>query len=81
MSDFNNLNNLSNLDKNRYWIWFSLINNLGVRKKRKLLDIYNSPEVIYNLKDEDLLMVEGIGNDTANSIANFKSQKLIDYHI
>lgn len=81
MSDFNNLNNLSNLDKNRYWIWFSLINNLGVRKKRKLLDIYNSPEVIYNLKEEDLLMVEGIGNDTANSIANFKSQKLIDYHI
>ena len=39
-----------NLDKNKYWVWFSLIENLGSRKKQELLKKYKNPHMIYDLK-------------------------------
>ncbi len=72
---------MNNLENNRYWIWFSLIKGLGSRKKLKLIEIYNNPEIIYNLKREDLLNIEGIGEETANNIITSRNQKLLDYHI
>ncbi len=36
--------------KNKYWVWLSLIKDLGSRKKqKKLLEIYKTPENIYKL--------------------------------
>ena len=47
--------------KNRYWIWLSLIKGLGAIKKKKLLEIYKTPENIYKLDKDELLKIEGIG--------------------
>ena len=72
---------MDSLVDKRYWIWFSLIKGLGSRRKLRLLELYGSPEVIYNLKRDDLLMVEGIGDEVANNIVLSKSQRLLDFHI
>ena len=37
------------MEKNKYWVWLSLIKDLGSRKKQKLLEIYKTPENIYKL--------------------------------
>ena len=34
------------LEDKKYWVWFSIIKNLGIRRKQKLLEIYKSPERI-----------------------------------
>lgn len=72
---------MENLKSKRYWIWLSLIKNLGCRRKLKLLKIYKNPETIYKLSKEELLEVEGIGEDIANNIIISKNKKLLDYHI
>ncbi len=72
---------MRNLESKKYWIWFSLIKNLGNRRKFKLLEIYKNPEKIYNLEKEKLLEIHGIGEETANNIINSKNEKLLDYHI
>ena len=37
-----------------YWIWFATIKGLGSVQKRKLLEIYDTPEKIYNAKIKSL---------------------------
>lgn len=72
---------MQNLENKKYWIWFSLIPKLGSKRKQKLLEIYKTPEQIYKLKQEELLKVEGIGEELANNIINSKNEKIINYHI
>lgn len=72
---------MENLEEKRYWIWLSLIKNLGAKRKSKLLELYKTPEKIYKLTKEELLKIEGIGEETANNIILSKNEKLLDYHI
>lgn len=72
---------MENLENKRYWIWFSLIKGLGCVRKRKLLQLYKSPENIYNLTKKELLKIEGIGEETIYNIIESKNKKIIDYHI
>lgn len=72
---------MENLNSKRYWIWFSLIKGLGCVKKNKLLQLYKTPEKIYNLTKEELLKIDGIGDKVVSSILQSKNEKLIDYHI
>lgn len=72
---------MENLEEKRYWIWLSLIKNLGAKRKSKLLELYKSPEKIYKLTKEELLKIEGIGEETAKNIIVSKNEKLLDYHI
>ena len=72
---------MENLERKRYWIWFSLIKNLGPKRKLKLLELYKNPEVIYNLTKEELLKVEGIGEETVDNIFNSKNEEILNYHI
>lgn len=72
---------MKNLEEKKYWIWFSLIKNIGAKRKAKLLELYKQPEIIYNLTREELLEIEGIGKETANNIINSKNEKLIEYHM
>lgn len=39
---------------NKYWIWFSRINKIGVKTQNKLLEKYKTPEKIWNLTKEEL---------------------------
>ena len=72
---------MENIESKKYWIWFSLIKNLGSRRKLKLLELYKNPEKIYFLTKEELLKIEGIGEETVKNIILSKNEKLINYHI
>ena len=72
---------MENLEEKKYWIWLSLIRNLGPKRKLKLLELYQNPEKIYKLPKEELLKIEGIGEETAKNIILSKNEKLLDYHI
>ena len=64
-----------------YWLWFSLIKNVGSRKKLKLLEIYKTPEKIYSLGAEELLKINGFGPETVKNILESKNENLINYHL
>lgn len=72
---------MENLEEKKYWIWLSLIKNLGAKRKMKLLEIYKNPENIYDLTKEKLLKIEGIGKETAKNIILSKNENLLNYHI
>lgn len=72
---------MEKLEKNKYWIWFSLIKNLGSKKKLELLKQYKDPKNIYNIKKEELLKIKGIGEKTAEEIVNKQIKLEIEKHI
>ena len=72
---------IENLENKKYWIWFSLIKNLGARRKLKLLKIYKDPEIIYNLKKNELLKIEGIGEKIVQNILDGNIKRNINKHI
>ncbi len=72
---------MESLEEKRYWIWLSLIKNLGPKRKLKLLELYQNPEEIYKLTKEELLKIEGIGEETAKNIILSKNEKIIEHHI
>lgn len=72
---------MNNLENKKYWIWFSLIPKLGSKRKQKLLEKYKNPEKIYKLTKEELIKIEGIGEETAINIINSRNKKIIEYHI
>ena len=46
---------MEKLENKKYWIWLSLIRNLGSKGKQKLLKIYKTPDKIYKLEKKELL--------------------------
>ena len=72
---------MKNLDEKKFWIWFSMIENLGSRRKQKLLEIYKNPEKIYNLSKKDLIGIDGIGEKLAKNIIDEKIKKQVDKQI
>lgn len=72
---------MKNLVNKKYWIWLSLIPNLGSITKQKLLQKYKNPETIYKLTYEQLIEVNGIGDKIANSILDEKTKKEVTKHI
>ena len=72
---------MENLEKKKYWIWLSLIPNLGSKKKEKLLKLYKEPENIYNLTEKELLGIKGIGEKTIQNILDKKFKDIIQKHI
>ena len=72
---------MEKLENKRYWIWLSLIKNLGSKRKLKLLELYRTPEEIYKLTKEELININGIGEAIANDIIISKNEKILNYHI
>lgn len=72
---------MKNLEEKKYWIWLSLIPNLGIKKKEVLLKIYKTPETIYNLKEKELLKIKGIEEKTIENILNQKIRNSVNQHI
>ena len=72
---------MEKLENKRYWIWLSLIKNLGSKRKLKLLELYKNPEGIYKLTKEELININGIGEAIANDIIISKNEKILNYHI
>ena len=72
---------MEELENKRYWIWLSLIKNLGSKRKLKLLELYKTPEEIYKLTKEELVNINGIGEAIAKEIIISKNEKILNYHI
>lgn len=58
------------MEEIKYWIWLSRIPKLGSIRKQKLLEIYKHPHNIWNATEEELLKIEGLGNNTVTEILN-----------
>ncbi len=72
---------MNNIENKKYWVWLSLIPNLGSKKTLELLKIYKTPEMIYNLKEEELSIVKGIGLGTIKKILDIKIRNNLEKHI
>ena len=72
---------MKNLEEKRYWIWLSLLPNLGSRKKQTLLKQYKNPKIIYHLKEKVLLKAEGMGEKTIKKIQDEKIKSSVEKHI
>ena len=72
---------MEELENKRYWIWLSLIKNLGSKRKLRLLELYKTPEEIYKLTKEELVNINGIGEAIAKEIIISKNEKILNYHI
>ena len=73
--------NIKLLEQNRYWIWLSLIEGLGSRRKQILLKIYQTPENIYQLKKADILKIKGFNETLGDKITNEENKERIDKYI
>ena len=72
---------MQNIEKQKYWIWFSLIKGLGSKKKQILLEKYKSPEIIYQLERKELLKNKGIGEEIVRNILDNKIRKMLNKHM
>lgn len=70
-----------NLEMKRYWIWFSLIINIGSKKKKQLLIKYKSPEIIYNLNKKSLLKNRWLTDKQINMILDKNIKDSVSIHI
>jgi len=65
----------------KYWIWLSRIDGLGSARKKRLLEKFIDPEVIWNLKFEDIIKIDGFGEKIANEILNHKYREKLHQYI
>lgn len=72
---------MKNIEEKRYWIWFSLITNIGNKKKKILLERYKNPKTIYNLKEEELSSITGIGKESIKSLLDENIRASVEKHI
>lgn len=72
---------MNNLEKNKYWIWFSMIPKLGIKRKQELLKQFKTPDKLYDMDKEKLIKIRGIGEEIANNIINSKKEDVIKKHI
>ena len=70
--------NIKSLEQNRYWIWLSLVEGLGSRRKQILLKMYQTPEKIYQLEKADILKLKGFNETLADRIVNKENKQHID---
>lgn len=72
---------MKKLKEKRYWIWLSLIPNLGSKRKQELLKRYKNPEAIYQAKEENLANIKGMGEKTIAQILDEKIRNSVENHI
>lgn len=72
---------MEKIQQKKYWIWLSLIRGLGNKRKQKLLELYKTPERIYNLTKKELLQIPGIGEKLVENILNEGIKNSITKHI
>lgn len=81
MSFFAKGDKMANLREKKYWIWLSLIPNLGSKKKQELLKRYENPEIIYHLEKKELFNIKGIGEKTIKNILDKSIKDSVEKHM
>lgn len=72
---------MENLEEKKYWIWLSLIPNLGCKKKEILLKKYQNPKIIYYLKEKELFTIKGIGEKAIKNILDEKTKEKVKIYM
>ena len=68
------------IEEKQYKIWISLINNLGIKKYRKLIKKFGSKKEIWNLSKSQIIKI-GIDEKTAEMLTNLQIKQDIGRHI
>ena len=63
-----------------YWVWISRIPGVGIKTIQKLLNLYGSPEKLYNLSRYDLINCN-INNDLIEKILSKEYRKNLNEYI
>lgn len=69
------------MEDKKYWIWLSRIQGLGSVRKKRLLEEFIDPEVIWNLKFKDIIKLDGFGEKIAREILNPKYRENLERYI
>ena len=63
------------MEELKYWVWLVSILSIGSRKKLKLLEYFKTPSRLWKAKKEELMQVEGIGENSAEAILQSKHER------
>ena len=62
----------------QYFIWLSRLEKIGSIKIQKLLEKFKTVKNIWNATKEELMQIDGIGEELANTILNTKYRENLD---
>lgn len=65
----------------KYWIWLSRIEGLGPIKIKQLLELYKTPEKIWELNKDELMKVKGIGEKIADEILKIEYRENLEQYV
>ena len=68
------------MSETQYWIWLTRIDGLGSIRIQKLLERFKVPKNIWMAKKEELIEVDGIGDEIANKILDNKYRLNLDVY-
>ena len=66
---------------NKYWIWFSMINKIGAKTQKDLLERYKTPEKIWRLTKDEIQKNNILDDNKINIIINEKYRQNLDNYI
>lgn len=61
---------MKDVEEKLYWIWFSMIPNVGIKRKQLLLEKYIDPKIIFYKDKNELKSIDGIGEKIAVDITS-----------
>ena len=68
------------MEEIKYWIWFSRIENLTPKLQLDLLQKFNTPQKLWNKKEEELI-AQGISDKNVKKICDPKYKKDLDKYL
>ena len=66
---------------NKYWIWFSMINKIGAKTQKDLLERYKTPEKIWRLTKDEIQKNNILDDNKIDIIINEKYRQNLDNYI
>lgn len=69
------------MEDKKYWVWLSRIEGLGSVRKKKLLEMFIEPEVIWELSFEDIIKIDGFGKKIASEMLDDKYRQNLDEYM
>lgn len=69
------------MEDKKYWVWLSRIGGLGSVRKKKLLEMFIEPEVIWELSFEDIIKIDGFGKKIASEMLDDKYRQNLDEYM
>ena len=72
---------MKSIEENIYWIWLSLLKNISIKEKYKLLFEYKTPDKLFNISKEELLKTKEFKEKTKEDLYDIEIKNKIDKHI